>query len=33
MGYLVETGADEYKLTNFTRSLALPQIHGGYIAL
>ncbi|KAH8775295.1 S-adenosyl-L-methionine-dependent methyltransferase [Diaporthe sp. PMI_573] len=33
MGYLIETGVDEYKLTNFTRSMALPQISGGYTTL
>lgn len=33
MGYLIETGVDQYKLTNFTRSMALPQISGGYITL
>lgn len=33
MGYLIETGVDQYKLTNFTRSMALPQISGGYTTL
>lgn len=30
MGYLEETGADEYRPTNFTRCLSLPVISGGY---
>lgn len=33
MGYLKETGEDEYQLTNFTRSLALDMIADAYIAL
>ncbi|ORY63352.1 S-adenosyl-L-methionine-dependent methyltransferase [Pseudomassariella vexata] len=33
MGYLAETGPGEYKLTNFTKSMSLPVISGGYIAL
>ncbi|KAI1463482.1 uncharacterized protein F4812DRAFT_468603 [Daldinia caldariorum] len=30
MGYVKETGADEYAPTNFTRSLCLPIISAGY---
>ncbi len=30
MGYLEETGADEYKLTNFSKSLTIPIIADGY---
>lgn len=30
MGYLEETGADEYRPTNFTQCLSLPVISGGY---
>ncbi|KAH7034612.1 hydroxyindole O-methyltransferase [Microdochium trichocladiopsis] len=30
MGYIIETGPDEYKLTNFTKSLSLPIIADSY---
>ncbi|KAI8176976.1 O-methyltransferase mpaG [Colletotrichum sp. SAR 10_65] len=30
MGYIKEVGADEYELTNFSKSLSLPLIAGGY---
>lgn len=30
MGYLVQTGADEYKTTRFSRSLSIPVIADGY---
>lgn len=30
MGYIVEVAADEYKLTNFTKSLTIPIIGDGY---
>ncbi|OLN82370.1 Demethylsterigmatocystin 6-O-methyltransferase 8 [Colletotrichum chlorophyti] len=30
MGYLKETGPDEYEATNFAKSLSLPIIAGGY---
>ncbi|KAF4773873.1 O-methyltransferase [Colletotrichum scovillei] len=33
MGYLKEVGPDEYNGTNFTRSLSLPIIAGGYPCL
>ncbi|KAB5555037.1 S-adenosyl-L-methionine-dependent methyltransferase [Coniochaeta sp. 2T2.1] len=33
MGHLVETAQDEYKLTNFTKSLSLDVIGDGYVAL
>lgn len=30
MGYIKEVDADEYELTNFSKSLSLPLIAGGY---
>ncbi|KAF2197615.1 S-adenosyl-L-methionine-dependent methyltransferase [Delitschia confertaspora ATCC 74209] len=33
MGYIVETGPDEYKPTNFSSSLTIPIIRDGYPAL
>lgn len=33
MGHLEEVGQDEYKLTNFTKSLSLDVIGDGYLAL
>ena len=33
MGYIEETGPDEYKPTNFSRSLAIPIIGDGYPCL
>ena len=30
MGYIIEVAADEYKPTNFTRSLTIPSIGDGY---
>jgi hypothetical protein len=30
MGYLHETGVDEYKLTSFSKALTLPVIADGY---
>lgn len=30
MGYVIEVGADEYKPTNFTKSLTIPIIGDGY---
>ncbi|KAF4119523.1 O-methyltransferase [Geosmithia morbida] len=33
MGYLKETGVNEYKPTNFTKSLSIPIIGNGYLAM
>ena len=33
MGHLEEVGQDEYKLTNFAKSLSLDVIGDGYVAL
>ncbi|KAL4917428.1 O-methyltransferase [Aspergillus aurantiobrunneus] len=33
MGILIETGEDEYKPTNYSKSLSLPQIGHGYTGL
>jgi hypothetical protein len=33
MGILVEIGEDEYKPTNYTKSLSLPPIGHGYLGL
>ncbi|KAF5505543.1 O-methyltransferase [Colletotrichum siamense] len=33
MGYIKETGLDEYQPTNFSKSLSLPMIGDGYIAM
>lgn len=33
MGYIAETGVDEYEPTNFSRSLAIPIIGDGYPCL
>ncbi|GKT51197.1 uncharacterized protein ColSpa_11378 [Colletotrichum spaethianum] len=33
MGYLKETGTDEYEPTNFAKSLSLPIIAGGYTCM
>jgi hypothetical protein len=30
MGYMTEVAADEYKPTNFTKSLTIPIIGDGY---
>jgi len=30
MGYIIETGVDEYKPTNFSNSLTIPIIADGY---
>lgn len=31
MGYVRETGVDEYEPTNFTRSMAIDEIGNSYI--
>jgi hypothetical protein len=33
MGYLIEIGADEYSLTNYTRAMSIPVIGNGYLAM
>jgi hypothetical protein len=33
MGYVTETGMDEYKPTNFAKALSMPIMEGGYISL
>lgn len=33
MGYIIETGEDEYKPTNFTNALSIPIISGGYYSM
>ncbi|KAJ5184382.1 Winged helix-turn-helix transcription repressor DNA-binding, partial [Penicillium cf. griseofulvum] len=33
MGLLVETGEDEYRSTNYTKALSLPQLGHGYLGL
>ncbi|KZL71134.1 catechol o-methyltransferase [Colletotrichum incanum] len=33
MGYIKETGLDEYQPTNFSKSMSLPMIGDGYIAM
>lgn len=33
MGYLIEIGADEYRLTNYTRAMSIPVIGNGYLAM
>jgi hypothetical protein len=33
MGYLIETGPDEYKPTNYTKSMSLPIIGEGYFPM
>jgi hypothetical protein len=33
MGYVVETGVDEFKLTNYTKAMSLDVIGDGYIGL
>jgi hypothetical protein len=33
MGYIHETGPDEYKATNFSKSLTIPIIYAGYTGL
>ncbi|OBR14526.1 Sterigmatocystin 8-o-methyltransferase [Colletotrichum higginsianum IMI 349063] len=33
MGYIKETGLDEYRPTNFSKSMSLPMIGDGYIAM
>lgn len=33
MGYIKEIGLDEYQPTNFSKSLSLPMIGDGYIAM
>lgn len=33
MGYIKETGLDEYRPTNFSTSMSLPMIGDGYIAM
>ncbi|KAK2035863.1 S-adenosyl-L-methionine-dependent methyltransferase [Colletotrichum somersetense] len=33
MGYIKETGLDEYQPTNFSKSMSLPMIGHGYIAM
>jgi hypothetical protein len=33
MGYLVEIGVDEYRLTNFTKAMSIPVIGNGYLAM
>lgn len=30
MGYIIQTGVDEYKPTNFTKALTIPQVSAGY---
>jgi len=33
MGYLIETGEDEYRPTNYTKSMSIPIIGDGYLAM
>lgn len=33
MGLLVEVAEDEYKPTNYTKALSLPQMGHGYLGL
>ncbi len=33
MGYIIETGQDEYKPTNFSSSLSIPVIGDGYTCM
>jgi len=33
MGYIIETGTDEYAPTNFSKALTIPIIGDGYPAL
>ncbi|PKX94845.1 S-adenosyl-L-methionine-dependent methyltransferase [Aspergillus novofumigatus IBT 16806] len=33
MGYLIEIGVDEYRLTNYTRAMSIPAIGHGYLAM
>ncbi len=32
-GYIMETGKNEYRPTNFSLCLSLPFMYGGYISL
>lgn len=33
MGYLAQTGKDEYKATNYSKAMSLPVIGNGYLAM
>jgi hypothetical protein len=33
MGYITETGKDEYKPTNYSKAMSIPIIGDGYIAM
>lgn len=33
MGYIDDVGVDEYKPTNFIKSLSIPVIGDGYLAM
>ena len=33
MGYVTETGADEYKPTNYSKAMSIPIIGDGYLAM
>lgn len=33
MGYLKEVGVNEYQPTNFTKSMSIPIIGDGYLAM
>ncbi|PHH65735.1 hypothetical protein CDD81_1462 [Ophiocordyceps australis] len=33
MGYLIETGEDEYRLTNYTKAMSIPAIGNSYLAM
>jgi hypothetical protein len=33
MGYLIETGVDEYRLTNFMKAMSIPAIGNSYLAM
>lgn len=33
MGYITETGFDEYKPTNYSKAMSIPIISDGYLAM
>lgn len=33
VGYLIEIGPDEYRLTNFTKAMSIPAIGNSYLAM
>lgn len=33
MGYLIEIGVDEYRLTNFMKAMSIPAIGNSYLAM